>query len=59
MEGWENSKQVTNKRKEQVFGMVERVYSWIRHLGRKGKFGKCKRSSQRIWEEILARYGKH
>jgi len=40
----ENSKQATNKRKGQVFGIVERVYSEIQHLKREGKFGEYKRS---------------
>jgi len=58
MEGWKNFEQATGKGKRQVFGIVERVHSWIQYLGRNRKLGKCKRSSWGIWERILVRHGR-
>jgi len=45
-----------NKKERQVLGIIERIYSWIQHLGREGKPGQCKRSSWGIWEEIPVRH---
>ena len=45
-----------NKRKGQVPSEIERVYSRIKHLGRKGEFRKYQGSSKRIWERILVEY---
>ena len=56
MGGWENSKQIINKREEQILGIVERVYSRIQYLERKEKLGKCKKSSWGIQERILVRH---
>jgi len=33
------------KGKRQVLSMMERIYSRVRYLGRKGEFGECKRSN--------------
>jgi len=38
--------------------MLERIYSRVRHIGRKEKFKECTRSSQRIRERIPMRYGR-
>ena len=35
---------------------VERIYSRIRHLGRKGESGKCKRGDWGIWKGISTRH---
>jgi len=34
-----------SKREEQVFSVVERLYSEIQYLGRKGEFEKCEGSN--------------
>jgi len=39
---------MTDKRKGQVPGKMERIHSRIRHLGRKRKSWKCKGSNQGI-----------
>jgi len=38
--------------------MLERIYSRIRYLGRKGEFRECKRSDQRIQKGISERHGR-
>jgi len=38
--------------------MMERIYSRVKHMGRKREFGECKRSSQRVREGISMRYGR-
>ena len=45
-----------DKRKKQVLSEMEKVYSRVRHLGRKGKFREYKKSNQRIWERISKGY---
>jgi len=37
---------------------MERIYSRVGHLGRKGEFRKHERSDQRIRERILAGHGR-
>ena len=44
----ENLEQMTSKRKRQILGMLKGIHGRVRYLGRKRKFGKCKRSDQRI-----------
>ena len=39
--------------------MVERIYSKVRHLGRKRKFRKCQGDNWGIWERIQTRYEGH
>jgi len=39
--------------------MLEEIYGGVQYLGKKGKLGECKRSSQRIQERILARYRRY
>jgi len=36
--------------------MLERIYSRIQYLGRKGEFRECKRSNQRIQKRISERH---
>jgi len=36
--------------------MLERIYSGVQYMGRKGEFEECVRSNQRIRERILMRY---
>jgi len=39
--------------------MMERIYSGVRHMGRKREFGERKRSSQKIREGISTKYRRH
>ena len=41
-----------SKRKGQILGTLEGIHGGVRYLGRKRKFGKHKRSNQRIQEGI-------
>jgi len=38
---------------------MERVYSRVRHLGRKGEPEKCARRNRRVREGISVRYGRY
>jgi len=44
MESKENSEQIMSKREGQIPGILERIHSRVRHLGREGEFKKHKRS---------------
>ena len=52
MGGRENLEQAMSKRKGQILGTLEGIHGGVRYLGRKRKFGKHKRSNQRIQEGI-------
>jgi len=47
-----------SKRKGQILGMLERIHSRVRYLGRRREFGKRERSDQRIQEGISTGYEK-
>jgi len=48
MGGGEDFEQEEDQRKGKVFGMMERIHTGSKHIGRKGEFKKHKRSIKRI-----------